>query len=85
MGVFLLFAPPPKNKNLPGPTVCLPTFFRLASPLYERSFFNVKVGEFGFHAKQNDVSHSALYDIQIPSDLNNEVDVNGPNTIDVNF
>ena len=34
-------------------------------------FLNVKVGEFGYHIKQNDVSHSALYDIQIPMALNN--------------
>ena len=35
------------------------------------ALFNVKVGEFGYHTKQNDVNHSALYVIQIPRPLNN--------------
>ena len=29
------------------------------------AYFHVKGGEFRYHTKQNDVSHSALYDIQI--------------------
>ena len=44
--------------------------------LYEITIFlgaqsHVNGSEFGYHAKQNGVSHSALYDIQIPRALNN--------------
>ena len=35
------------------------------------AYFYVKVGEFGYHTMQNDLSHSALHDIQIPRAFNN--------------